>query len=140
MSQLFVILAALIFLSLGMIHGIFTLRDLNRPRAFTPRDPALRTAMQSSGIALHPAINLWDAWMGFNLTHSLGIVLFGGAFLYVGIVAPDAFAQSMLLQGCAIGVSAIYLVLSIRFFFSKPAIGSAVATACFLLAAALAYT
>ncbi len=140
MSQLLVILAASIFLALGMIHGMFTLKDLKRPRAFTPRDPSLRTAMQNSGIALHPAINLWDAWMGFNLTHSLGIVLFGGAFLYVGIVAPDAFAQSVLLQGCAISVSAIYLVLSIRFFFSKPAIGSAVATACFVLAAALAYT
>ena len=140
MSQLMIILAASIFLTLGSIHALLTLKDLKAPRAFTPRDPELLRAMQHSGIALHPSINLWDAYMGFNLTHSLGLMLFGAAYVYVGIFEPIAFAHSILLQGCAIGVSAIYLVLSIRFFFSKPAIGSAVATACFLLAAALAYT
>ena len=139
MSQLLVILAASIFLVLGMIHGLLTLKDLKRPRAFTPRDPGLRTAMQNSGIALHPAINLWDAWMGFNLTHSLGIVMFAATYLYVGIVTPGTFAQSGVLQVCAISVSAIYWVISLRFFFSKPAIGSAVAMTCFVLATAISY-
>lgn len=140
MSQLLIILAASVFLALGSLHGLLTLRDLKVPSTFTPRDPALRTAMQQSGIALHPAVNLWDAWMGFNLTHSLGIILFASAYLYVGIFEPLAFAHSMLLQGCAIGVSGIYLILSLRFFFSKPAIGSAVAMTCFTLASGLSYT
>lgn len=139
MSQLLIIFAASIFLALGSIHGIFTLRDLKHPRAFTPRDPELRQAMQHSGIALHPGVNLWDAWMGFNLTHSLGIILFGAAYLYVGIFETSAFEQSALLQACAITVSATYLILSLRFFFSRPAIGSAVAMTCFVLATGLAY-
>lgn len=138
MTQLLVILAASIFLTLGMFHGILTLKDLKSPKAFTPRDPELRNAMQRSGIALHPAINLWDAWMGFNLTHSLGIVLFGLAYLYVGIFEAQSFQQSSLLQSCAIAVSTIYLVISLRFFFSKPAIGSASGLALFVIAAALA--
>ncbi len=139
MAQLPVILAATIFLSLGTLHGLLTLKDLKNPKAFTPCDPELRNAMQQSGIALHPAINLWDAWMGFNLTHSLGIVLFAGAYLYVGMFAAPAFAQSVSLQACAIGVSAIYLVISLRFFFSKPAIGSALGLALFVIATVLAY-
>lgn len=77
--------------------------------------------------------------MGFNLTHSLGLILFAGAFLYIGIFEPLAFTQSPLLQFCAVGVSAIYLILSIRFFFSKPVIGSSIGLICFAIAAGLAY-
>ncbi len=139
MVQLLVAIAGSIFLLLGVGHGLLTLRDLKDPRAFTPRDPELRKAMQQSSIAFHRTINLWKAWMGFNLSHSLGLVLFGAGFLYVGLVAPAAFVESALLQGCAVGVSAIYLALSLLFWFSKPAIGSGIALGCFVLAVLLAY-
>ncbi len=139
MSQILIIFASSIFLFLGGGHGILTLMDFKNPKSFTPRDPELRKAMQQSSIRLHPSINLWDAWMGFNLTHSLGIVLFGAAYLYVGVFEPIVFAQSLLLQSCAVIVSAIYLILSIKFFFSKPVIGSAIGLTCFVLAAGIAY-
>jgi len=137
MSQLLVLLAASVFVILGSLHGLLSLRDLREPKVFTPRDPGLREAMQRSSVALHHSINLWDAWMGFNLSHSLGLVLFGGAYLYVGLFHPQAYVHYGLLQACAVGVSAIYLLLSLRFWFSKPAIGSALALACFALAAIL---
>lgn len=139
MSQILIIVAASVFMLLGAGHGVLTLKDLKNPKAFTPRDPELRKAMQQSSIGLHRTINLWDAWLGFNLTHSLGLILFGAAFLHVGVFEPIAFAQSPLLQACAVGVSAIYLVLSLKFFFSKPAIGSAIGLVCFALAAGLAH-
>ncbi|MES2956563.1 MAG: hypothetical protein V4792_00175 [Pseudomonadota bacterium] len=139
MAQPFIVIAASVFLALGTLHALLTLGDLRRPKAFTPPDPELRRAMQQSSIRLHSSVNLWDAWMGFNLTHSLGLVLFGAAFLHVGVFEPVAFAQSSLLQVCALLVSAIYLVLSLRFFFSKPAIGSAIGLFCFSLAVALSH-
>lgn len=139
MAQMLIIAAASVFLLLGLGHGILTLMDLKDPKTFTPRDPELRKAMQQSSIRLHRTINLWDAWLGFNLTHSLGLVLFGAAYVHVGVFEPTAFARSPLLQACAVGVSAIYLVLSIRFFFSRPVIGSAIALALFALATGLAY-
>ena len=139
MAQLLIIIAASPFLLMGAGHGILTLRDLKHPRAFTPRDPALRQAMQQSSIGLHPTINLWRAWLGFNLTHSLGLVLFGSAFLHVGIFEPTAFASSLLVQAVAVLVSAIYLVLSLAFFFSKPVISSTIGLVCFLVASGLAY-
>lgn len=61
MSQIFIIVAASVFLLMGGAHGILTLRDLKNPKAFTPRDPELRKAMQQSSIRLHPTINLWNA-------------------------------------------------------------------------------
>ena len=139
MARLLIILGASIFLLLGSLHGTYTLRDLSHPRAFTPNDPALREAMQSSGIRFHPSINLWKAWLGFNLTHSLGIVIFGAAFLYVGLFAPQAFAASGLMQVAAVVVAALYFLISLSFFFATPTIGASIGLACFLVAAALAY-
>ena len=139
MARLLLVIAASMFLLMGAQHAVLTLRDLGNPTAFTPPDPALRQAMQQSSIRLHRSINLWRAWLGFNLTHSLGLVMFGGAFLYLGIFAPVVFESSPALQAIAVLVSAIYLVLCLRFFFSTPAIGSTIGLVCFLAAAGLAY-
>lgn len=137
MQPLLVILGGFVFLALGTLHGAVSLRDVWNPTQFTPTDPALRLAMQQSGIAFHPEVNLWKAWLGFNLTHSLGLVLFGGGFLYVGMFAPDVFAESRALQGVAVSVSATYLVISAFFFFSGPVMGTAAGLAAFLIAALL---
>lgn len=63
MATLFIIIAASIFLLMGTGHGVLTLRDLKRSKAFTPRYPALCRAMQLSSIALHSTINLRKAWL-----------------------------------------------------------------------------
>lgn len=139
MAQPLVMIGASIFLLLGMLHGILTLIDLKRPKTFTPRDPELHRAMQQSSIALHPSTNLWKAWLGFNLSHSLGIILFAAAYLYIGIFQPTVFPHSVALQATAIIVSAIYLTLSLNFWFSIPAIGSFFALICLAGAAIFAH-
>jgi hypothetical protein len=95
--------------------------------------------MQTSSVRLHPTLNLWRAWMGFNLTHSLGLVLFGGAFVFVGLFEPEVFAASLLFQAVAVLGSAAYLGISAGFFFSRPIMGASAGLICFLLAAGLAY-
>jgi hypothetical protein len=137
--QLLIIIAALPFLLFGVGHGTLTLRDLRHPKAFTPPDATLRQAMQQSSIRFRRDINLWRAWLGFNLTHSLGLGVFGATFLYVGILAPSVFASSLLVQSFAVVVSAAYLVVSIKYFFLHPVIGSAIGLVCFLAAAGLAH-
>lgn len=137
MAQILVILGASIFLILGILHGVLTLQDLRDPRTFTPPDPALRAAMQESSIAIDPHTNLWKAWLGFNLSHSLGLVMFGGTFLTIGLFYFSAFAQILWLQICALFISAAYLLMSLKFWFYKPAIGSGIGIVCFVLAAML---
>lgn len=139
MLRLLLFIGALPFLLLGAAHGALLLRDLRDPRAFTPPDPALRQAMERSGVRLHPAINLWRAWLGFNLTHSLGLVLFGGAFTYVAARAPSAFAASPFVQAAAVTTAALYVAISRAFFFPRPAVGSAVGLAGFIGATVLAH-
>jgi hypothetical protein len=98
MAQVLVTLGASIFMILGIFHGVLTLQDLRNPRTFTPPDAALRQAMQQSNIAIHPQTNLWKAWLGFNLSHSLGLVMFGGTFVVIGLFYFEVFANSYWLQ------------------------------------------
>ena len=139
MTQLLIVIASIPFLLFGVGHGVITLRDLRHPRAFTPPDATLRQAMQQSSMRFRRDVNLWKAWLGFNLTHSLGLAVFGAVFLYVGILAPDTFASSVLVQVFAVAVSASYFIASITYYFVHPVIGSGVGAVCFLAAAALAH-
>lgn len=132
MAQVLLFTGAVIFFVFGAYHGIFTLRDLPLPRTFTPTDEGVRRAMQRSRVALDPRINLWDAWLGFNLSHSLGLVLFGGGLITVAWLHFPLFARSPSMQVAALVVSAAYLILSARFWFRVPAIGTGLGLACFL--------
>jgi hypothetical protein len=133
-AQILVILGASIFLILGVLHGILTLQDIRDPRTFTPPDKALREAMQESTIAIDLHTSLWEAWLGFNLSHSLGLIMFGGTFVAIGLFYFSAFAQILWLQGCAMLISTAYLIMSIKFWFYKPVIGSAIGLVCFVIA------
>jgi len=139
MVQILVVFGSSIFLLLGVVHTVLTFQDLGKPRNFTPRDANLRAAMEQSAVALHPKLNLWKAWLGFHFSHSLGLAMFGSVFLYIGIFYPVLFSQSPLLQGCSVLISAAYVVLSVKFWFSKPAIYTGISVSCFILASLLSY-
>ena len=132
MARILLFTGALIFFALGACHGILTLRDLSLPRSFTPTDESVRRAMQESRLALNPRINLWEAWLGFNFSHSLGLLLFGGGLIVIAWRHFPVFAQSPSMQVTAFVVAAAYLVLSVRFWFQVPAIGTGIGLACFL--------
>ena len=123
---------ALIFFALGAYHGILTLRDLSAPRAFTPTDENVRLAMQDSRLALSQSINLWDAWLGFNLSHSLGLLLFGGSLTAIAWLHFPVFVRNPPIQVAALVVAAAYFVLSVRFWFWAPALATGICLACFL--------
>ena len=126
-----------IFFILGCFHGILALRDVFKPRTFTPTDDSVREAMTGVPIAINPKTDMWRAWLGFNLSHALGLLVFGGGLLSIAIFNPDLFAANLSLQVVAIVISTIYFVLSIRFWFSGPVIGSGISTACLIIASIL---
>jgi hypothetical protein len=136
-AQSLEIIGASIFLILGIFHGVLTLQDLSNPRTFTPPEKALRLAMQNSSIAIHPRTNLWKAWLGFNLSHSLGLIMFGGTFVVIGLFYFPTFTKTLWLPGYATLISTAYLIMSIKFWFSKPVIFSGIGLACFVIAAGL---
>jgi hypothetical protein len=138
-AQSLVAIGAAIFIAMGTLHGVLALRDVSKPNAFTPIDPSVREAMKGAKLAFNPRANVWQAWLGFNLSHSLGLVVFGGGVFTLGWRHFEVFAGSLVVQALTVLVAASYFVLSARFWFWGPAVGSGAAVLCFLVSAFLCW-
>jgi hypothetical protein len=80
---------------------------------------------------------MWQAWISFNLTHSLAALMLGAAcFIVAGCFRIFAFPPGALFA--LAGVSLVVSAIGLRYWFAIPRAGSVVATCC-LLAAALLY-
>jgi hypothetical protein len=125
-----------IFILLGCAHGLLALRDLARPRSFTPTEPSVRDAMAKAPLALAPQTTVWRSWLGFNLSHSLGLLVFGVGFAALALRDFAWLQANPVLRLMPAVVALLYAVLAIQFWFWVPAVACALGCAC-LLAAAL---
>jgi hypothetical protein len=74
---------------------------------------------------------MWRAWIGFNFSHGLGVMLTGALGIWAGSrikTFPTGIMPALTLVGC------VYLVLALRYWFRAPAIGVAIGTSCFAAA------
>jgi hypothetical protein len=137
LSRYLFLLGALPFLVLGVAHARATPLEPEESKGLSPRDAAFRRSMTEQTLLLTRSTNLWLTWVGFNLSHSLGVVLFGVVVLLVGW-SPAAFeAHWRFFVPLAIVVAGAYLAIGWRYWFRTPIIGLAVSTVCFLLAGIL---
>jgi len=131
MSVLVVIGAAIVVI-LGAVHALSTMRSSPEGGPMAPTDDTVRAAMEipgGLGLAPHLDTTLWRAWAGFNLSHSLGVVIVG---LVIGIPALSDFDAALgdaRWVALALGAPVLYLVISVRYWFRAPTIGIAVAVA-----------
>jgi hypothetical protein len=123
-------IAGAIYGLLGALHAVYTLLDIRDPRRIVPDDPAVIAAMQASKIRLtRGESTVWQGWIGFNLSHSLGALMFSAAcFIVAAVLRRFAFSPWVLLALTAI--SAVYLLLAAQYWFRIPILGTAIATAC----------
>jgi len=132
LSRLLFLIGTLPFIVLGLAHALLTLRDVRRPTALSPTDPALREAMAVTPLILTRATTMWRAWLGFNLSHSLGVIFFGGLLLALGLYDWPFVSETRVLIPLAVVVSGAYLLLAVKFWFQKPAWGAGLGLLCFL--------
>ena len=116
--------------SLGTLHVIYTLLDMRKPRRLVPADPAVAQAMANTALRLsRGGTDMWRAWIGFNFSHSLGVLLTGALAVWAGFeinkVPLRIIMPVLILIGC------VYLVIAVRYWFRGPVIGVAIATGCF---------
>ena len=79
------ILGGTVFGVLGALHAVYTLLDLHNPRRLVPVDPSVAHAMANSALRLSGGCtDMWRAWIGFNFSHSLGVLLVAGLALWAG--------------------------------------------------------
>jgi hypothetical protein len=120
----------------GGAHALLTLVDVVRPTYFAPRDPTLAPVMEDTPMRFggRAAPTMWNAWLGFNISHGLGVCMFGLLCLLAAAHDFDGLGAIRLL---AIGVAAAYLVVALRFWFWGPVLITGAATVCFTIAAVM---
>jgi hypothetical protein len=90
--------------------------------------------MTRSGLRLTRRTDMWRAWVGFNLSHGLGVVIFA-AFVFVTGRSASVFAvEAHLAIPFAFVVAGGYLWLARRYWFRTPFIGCLLAALLFLAA------
>jgi hypothetical protein len=130
-------IAGLIYIVLGLLHAIFTLIDERHPRRLAPDDPAVVTAMQTSKVRLsRGATTMWQAWISFNLTHSLAAIIFGVVCIVVTANFGLLVFSPWTLLALA-GTSALFALIGLRYWFGVPRAGTLIATGCLAVAWAL---
>lgn len=139
MSRLSVYLmtaSAVVPLSLGSLHLLYTFHG---PKLL-PRDPTLSTRMGEVAPVITRETTVWKAWIGFNATHSLGLMLFGLVYGYLAMRHPQVLFDSRFLLGLGLLTLIVYATLAARYFFSVPLYGILVAVILYLAALVTAAT
>jgi hypothetical protein len=133
------IAGAVPFIVLGVLHIIYTILDERRPCRIAPRDPHLLEQMRAGSLFLTRQTTVWRAWLGFNLSHGLGVVLFAGILIHGAALHFDAVrsAAPELLFAVPV-IASLYFLMSLRYWFRIPAIGTGLGTAVLLAGAVLA--
>jgi hypothetical protein len=124
-AVLLFVASAAIVLGLGLIHLVYTFRG----NELAPRDAALLQSMKQAPLVLTRQTTMWRAWVGFNLTHSLGLILFALVYGYLALAAPRLLFGVGFLG--IVGLLALvgYTVVAQKYFFRTPFRGVLIATA-----------
>jgi hypothetical protein len=132
LSRYLFLAGALPFLVLGIAHILATPLAPDRPRGLSPADPRLAQEMARTPLRLTRRADMWKAWVGFNLSHSLGLLLFGAVVVITGRSEETFLREGPTLAPLAVVVSTGYLVLAAKYWFRTPMAGSAMGAVLFL--------
>lgn len=128
-ASIITFLSALIVATLGLLHLIYTFRG---PK-LAPRSVEVRAAMESDSPGISGQTTMWNAWVGFNASHSLGAILFGLVYGYLALTHPQLLFASAFLSAVGIAMLAALLILAKRYWFSIPFRGISVALFLFVV-------
>ncbi len=122
------------FLLLGILHVWHTPQRPDDGKRLAPADPGVADSMARSRLLLTRGTDVWRAWVGFNLSHSLGLFLLALTVVLAGRTAGSFEYNAEVFIPLAIVVSLAYLGLSLHYWFRAPSILVGVATFLFSLA------
>jgi len=135
-AKILMVLSASIVFALGAIHLVYT---FSGPE-LTPRDPALQVGMNRVSPVITKETTMWRCWVGFNASHSMGLILFGLVFGYLAFVHGQLLFRSPFLLIVGFAMLAGILALCKVYFFSAPFTGIGVALACYVASIVLSRT
>src|SRR5271169_1746618 len=101
------VLSASIILTLGIVHLVYTFWGAN----LTPRDPALQISMSQISPVITRETTMWRCWLGFNASHSMGLILFGLVFGFLALAHDQLLFQSPFLLVAGLIMLGVYVAL-----------------------------
>jgi hypothetical protein len=108
--------SAAILLLIGLAH----LRITFSGTKLWSRDPELQVRMQQVSPVITRQTTMWKAWIGFNATHSFGLILFGAVYGYLGLMRGDFLFDSAFLLSIGSMLLLGYAVVAKKCFFRFP--------------------
>jgi len=132
-ARMFMLLSAGVVLTLGIIHLVYTFSGTK----LMPRDPSLQVSMSLTTPVITKETTMWRCWVGFNATHSIGLILFGLVFGYLALAQPRVVFESWFLLTTGMATLAALAVLSRMYFFNAPLLGISIASICYVVSVAL---
>jgi len=127
------VFSASIVLTLGVVHLVYTFWG---PK-LSPRDPALQVSMSQISPVITKETTMWRAWVGFNASHSMGLILFGLVFGYLALAHDQLLFRSPFLLVVGVAMLGGFVALCKVYFFSAPLAGIAISLACYVASIAL---
>jgi hypothetical protein len=132
-ARILMVLSASIVLMLGVSHLVYTFSGPN----LTPRDPALQVSMSQVSPVITKETTMWRCWVGFNASHSMGLILFGLVFGYLALAHGQLLFQSPFLLVVGLAMLSGLVVLCKVYWFSAPFTGISISLACYVASIAL---
>ncbi|MCM0612053.1 hypothetical protein KFJ24_06130 [Marinobacter sediminum] len=136
MAQALIIIGASIFGILGATHLLYTFFT----DKFNAYDSSVTEAMKGASPILTKETSIWNAWVGFNASHSFGAILVACFYIPLSVSDFNVIQQSVWFSYLPVIIGLSYLILAKRYWFKIPLIGVSISTVCFVLAAALINT
>src|SRR5271166_4384817 len=132
-AKILMVLSASIIFALGIVHLVYTFWG---PK-LTPRDPALQISMSQIAPVITKETTMWRCWVGFNASHSLGLILFGLIYGYLALAHGQLLFRSPFLLLVGLAMLCGMVVLCKVYFFSWPLKGVSISLACYVASIAL---
>ncbi|MGD0306296.1 MAG: hypothetical protein ABSC71_15835, partial [Candidatus Acidiferrales bacterium] len=103
----------------------------------TPRDPTLQVSMSQIAPVITNETTMWRCWVGFNASHSMGLILFGLVFGFLALAHGQLLFQSPFLLVVGLAMLGGLVALCKLYFFSGPLVGMSISLACYVASIAL---
>lgn len=123
LAQVLITISAAIIMLLGLVHLAYTYFG----DKLHPRDTDLLVRLKATSPVISRQTSVWQAWIGFNASHSLGAILFGVLFAYLALQQPMLLLHSYFLGLTGLIVLGVDLAMAKLYWFNRPLQGIALA-------------
>jgi hypothetical protein len=80
---------------------------------------------------------MWRCWVGFNASHSMGLILFGLVFGFLALAHGQLLFQSPFRLVVGLAMLGGFVVLGKVYWFSVPLTGICISVVCYVASIAL---